>query len=158
VSTETDEIHVIFLCWGNICRSPMAERIAEKMAADEGLTRIRFTSAATSTDELGNPIDPRAVAVLAQSGYRTSNHHAHQITPAEIRSATLIVGMEKLHLDRVRKLVPDADNLALMTDFDPNATPGSGIQDPWYGSPAGFVTTRTQLEQAIPGLLTHLTA
>jgi len=152
------ELNVIFLCWGNICRSPMAERIAEKLASDAGITTMTFTSAATSTDEIGNPIDPPAARVLSDAGYRTSNHRAHQITPAEVRSADLIVGMEQIHLDLVRRLVPDADNLVLMTDFDPEAIPGSGVKDPWSGPLSGFVATRVLLERAVAGLLDHLTS
>ena len=130
----------------------MAERIAEGMAADAGLD-VRFTSAATSTDEIGSPIDPRARKVLAAAGYRTANHAAHQITAQEIRQADLVVGMEQIHLSKMLRLVPDAANLALMTDFDPEVAPGSGIDDPWYGPPSGFETTRAELERAIPGLL-----
>lgn len=146
-------LHVIFVCWGNICRSPMAERIAEKMAADTCLDGVTFTSAATSTDELGNPIDPRAVRVLSRGGYRVTNHAAHQITAKEVRAADLVVCMEPIHISKIRAITPDAQNLVLMTDFDPTAVPESGIDDPWYGPPSGFETTRTELEQAMPGLL-----
>ena len=155
-SRQNPETHIIFVCWGNICRSPMAERIAEKMAQDEGLTGVAFTSAATSREELGNPIDPRAARVLQAAGYRASNHRAHQITAEEIQNADLVIAMEQLHIDRMLRLAPDAENLVLMTDFDPTATPGSGIEDPWYGPASGFETTRAHLERAIPHLLTRL--
>ena len=149
-------LHVIFVCWGNICRSPMAERIAEKMAADAGLQRVRFSSAATSSEQLGSPIDPRAVRVLARAGYRTSGHRAHRITAREIESASLVVGMEQVHLDRMSRLVDDTTNMALMTDFDETAPLGSGIDDPWYGAAPGFELTREELERAMPGLLDWL--
>ncbi len=57
-------VRVVFVCWRNICRSPMAERVAERAAADAGLTDVEFTSAATSREELGAPIDERVEAVL----------------------------------------------------------------------------------------------
>ena len=75
---------VVFVCWGNICRSPMAERVAERMAEEQGLSGVHFTSAATSTEELGEPIDPRAMAVLQEHGYRT-NHHRRRESEATVR-------------------------------------------------------------------------
>ncbi|MCL2781630.1 MAG: low molecular weight phosphotyrosine protein phosphatase [Actinomycetia bacterium] len=152
-----DQPSVIFVCWGNICRSPMAERIAERMARDAGLD-VTFTSAATSTEELGRPIDRRAARVLRAAGYRAADHSAHQITADEIDRADLVVAMERLHLDRMRRLAPDAENLALMTDFDPTATPGTGIADPWYGPDSGFEAVKKQLERAMPGLLAWVRA
>ncbi len=146
-------MQVVFVCWGNICRSPIAERVAEKMAADEGLSDVVFTSAATSREELGAPIDPRAVAVLAEHGYRTDGHRAHQITRAEIEQADLVIAAEDIHLTKMRAIAPDATHLRLLTDFDPDAEPGSGVPDPWYGSDAGFYGTLSAVEAAIPGVL-----
>ena len=150
---KTDRLSIVFVCLGNICRSPMAERIAEKMASDAGLTNVLFTSAATSTEEIGNPIDPRAVKVLNSGEYRSSDHRAHQITASEVQESDLIVCMETFHRDRILRLVPGSSNLALMTDFDPDAVRGSGIDDPWYGSITDFEVTRSELEKAMPGLL-----
>jgi len=130
----------------------MAERVAERMARDAGLS-ARFTSAATSTEELGNPMDRRAARALESHGYRASQHRAHQITADEIRRADLVVAMEQIHIDKMRRLVPDAANLALMRDFDPSAPPGSGIDDPWYGPALAFDVTLDELERAMPGLL-----
>jgi protein-tyrosine phosphatase len=150
---SVDDVMIVFVCWGNICRSPMAERIAEKKVGDAGITGVRLTSAATSTDELGNPMDSRAARELEAHGYRSTNHRAHQITAQEIREADLVVCMENIHIEKIRRLVPDADNLVLLTDFDPNATDGSGIDDPWYGPASGFATTRKEIEAAMDGFL-----
>ena len=97
---------IVFVCWGNICRSPMAERVAEKLAADRGLDDLVFTSAATSREEIGAPIDDRAVEVLSRHGYRTGGHAAHQITRAEIESADLVLAMENIHLTKMRAIAP----------------------------------------------------
>ena len=133
----------------------MAERVAEQMAHDAGVS-AKFTSAATSTDEIGNPMDHRAARVLTAHGYRAAGHRAHQITADEIRHADLVVAMEQIHINKMRRLVPDADNLALITDFDPAAAPGSGIQDPWPGPDSAFETTLDELKAAMPGLLDWL--
>ena len=151
--TRDEPVRVVFVCWGNICRSPMAERVAEQEAADEGLTGVEFTSAATNREELGEPIDRRAAAVLAESGYRTDGHRAHQITRDEIERADLVIAAEQIHLDKMRALAPDADNLSLISDYDPSADPGSGLPDPWYGTQDGFYGTLAAVRAAMPGVL-----
>lgn len=151
-------VDVIFVCWGNICRSPIAERVAEQQADAQGLSNVRFSSAATSTEELGRPMDPRAAAVLRRHGYRDGDHVAHRITAEEIDRADLVIAMEPLHIQRMRRL-GDIDSaqaegrVALLTDFDPDAEPGSGVPDPWYGGPEGFEDTLAAVEAAIPGVL-----
>ncbi len=150
---EPDALRVIFVCWGNICRSPMAERVAERAAAEAGITGVNFTSAATSAEELGEPIDPRAAKVLARHGYRSDLHRAHRITADEIGAADLVIAMEDIHVTKMAGLAPEAGNVALLTDFDPNAEPGSGVPDPWYGSASGFDDTLRAIEAAIPGVL-----
>ena len=150
---EPGPVRVVFVCWGNICRSPMAERVAEAMAEQERLSGVEFTSAATSTEELGEPMDSRADSVLRRHGYRASGHQAHQITAEEIRSADLVVAMEDIHVTKMLGLDPRAENITLLTDFDPDAEPGSGVPDPWYGSEAGFERTLQTIEAAMPGVL-----
>lgn len=155
-STSSGTVNVVFVCWGNICRSPMAERVARGWADREGLTGVRFTSAGVSSEETGNPIDPRARAVLTREGYDANHHRAHRITAADIADADLVIGLEQLHVDRMRRLVPDATNLSLLTDFDPAAEPGSGIDDPWYGDAEGFNDTLASIEAAMPGVLARV--
>ena len=122
------------------------------MAYEAGLN-ARFTSAATSADELGHPMDRRAGQALQARGYRASGHRAHRICADEIRQADLVVAMEQIHIDKMRQLVPNANNLVLITDFDPSAQPGSGIDDPWWGPASAFDATLDELEQAMPGLM-----
>jgi protein-tyrosine phosphatase len=135
----------------------MAERTAEKWAADAGLTNITFTSAGVSAEEEGNPIDPRARAQLTASGYRTTNHKAHKITAAEIEAAELVIAMEATHVSRMRRIAPHAHNFVLLTDFDP-AHLGEDIADPWYGDESWYVRTQRSIESAMPGLIDHLRA
>ncbi|GAA2095036.1 low molecular weight protein-tyrosine-phosphatase [Microlunatus panaciterrae] len=148
-------VRVVFVCWGNICRSPMAERVARRAAQEAGLTGVDFSSAATSSDELGAPMDPRAAAMLRRHGYHPDGHVAHRISPDEISSASLVIAMEDLHLRKLRALA-DVDHLRLLSDFDPDAEPGSGVPDPWYGSDEGFADTLAMIEAATPGVLAHV--
>lgn len=158
MATAPDPIKVVFVCWGNICRSPIAERVAERAAEEAGLTEVEFTSAATSTEELGAPIDRRAAAVLRERGYRSEDHRAHQINAAEIEAADLVIAMEDIHLTKMIAMAPGAANLSLLTDYDPGAESGSGVPDPWYGTPAGFYGTLAAVEAAVPGVLDKVRA
>ncbi|MGD7789477.1 low molecular weight protein-tyrosine-phosphatase [Propionibacteriaceae bacterium Y1700] len=147
---------VVFVCWGNICRSPMAERMAEQAAEDAGVTGVEFTSAGVSTEESGNPIDPRAQQVLNSHGCRTDDHAAHKITADEAADADLIICMEDIHADRVRSMIDNNDHVRLLTDLDPDAEPGSGVPDPWYGADSGFDDTWAALAAAMPGILDEI--
>ncbi|HQY98515.1 MAG TPA: low molecular weight protein-tyrosine-phosphatase [Propionicimonas sp.] len=144
---------IAFVCWGNICRSPMAQVIAESYARREGLRGVTFTSYGVSSEEIGNPIDPRAADALRAAGFTPGTHTARRITPDEAHHAALLIGMEDLHLAKLRRLVPDAKNLYLLTDFDPNAIPGSGIDDPWYGDDEDFAKALREIEAAMPEVI-----
>jgi protein-tyrosine phosphatase len=144
---------ITFVCWGNICRSPMAEVVAREQAAREGLRGVTFSSAGVSAEEAGNPIDPRAEATLKAAGYHPGQFAAHRITADEVTSAAMLIGMEELHLNKLRALVPNAHNLYLLSDFDRNAVPGSPIEDPWYGDDTDFETTLEEIEAAVPEVL-----
>jgi protein-tyrosine phosphatase len=148
-----DPVRVVFVCWGNICRSPIAERVAEHAAASAGLDNVVFTSAAAENPTDGEPMDRRAAAALKARGYRYDRHGAHQITASEIAGADLVIAMEDIHIEMMQAIAPDATNLSLLTDYDPDAEPGSGVPDPWFGSAAGFFLTVDAIEAAMPGVL-----
>ncbi len=146
-------IRVVFVCLGNICRSPMAERVAERAAADAGITGVEFLSAGTISEEYDDPMDSRAAAVLEAHGYRHADHRARRITEIHLDSADLVVAMEDSHVRSVLELATDPSKVSLLSDFDPDAEPGSGVPDPWFGSDAGFSDTLTAIEAAMPALL-----
>jgi protein-tyrosine phosphatase len=178
VTADTRPLEVIFVCTGNICRSPMAEIIAHYRAAEQGLTGVRFTSAGVSNEEQGNDLDPRARQVLTASGYIASardrrhphppqrvhnaplypdgSHAAHRITNHELDDADLIVCLEERHRANLERRGADRDKLVLLTDFDPTAQPGDGVPDPWYGPASGFKDTQASIERAMPELFEHL--
>ena len=143
---------ITFVCWGNICRSPMGQQVARHWAQRTGLD-VQVDSAGVSPEERGNPIDPRAARCLEAHGYERGTHRAKVATRELIDDSALVLAFEPLHLQRLRRIAPDADNLHLVTAFDPAAEPGSGIDDPWYGGPADFEETLAAIEAAMPGII-----
>lgn len=143
---------LVFVCWGNICRSPMAERVAVKLAAERGLN-IEIESFGVSSEETGNPIDYRAAEVLRASGYDPGNHRARRISADDIASADLVVAAEPMHIRRLRSLVDDDSNLAVLNDFNPSLPSGTSLDDPWYGNSADFRRTLADIEAAMSAIL-----
>ena len=143
---------VLFVCWGNICRSPMAERVARRRAEEQGLD-IRIESFGVSSEEVGNPIDPRAARTLQRAGYDASGHTARKIGAAQIKAADLVIAAEQLHVDRLLRIAPGATNIALINDFNPDKPTGEALIDPWYGTEEGFERTLADIEAAVDGVL-----
>ena len=143
---------LVFVCWGNICRSPIGERVARDMAAQRGLD-LEVSSFGLSAENNGSPIDERAVAVLEKGGYDTDGHRARQIQREDIESADLVVAVEPYQVDRLRTMAPGVDNVRLLNDFNPDMGPGTALIDPWYGDDEGFDDTIADVEAAMPGIL-----
>lgn len=146
---------VLFVCTGNICRSAMADQLAAAWAAQAGAD-LRVDSAGVSDEEHGNPMDPRAVQKLTEHGYQPGKHSARQVQASELADFDLVLAFEPHHLRRLERLAPDAKNLRLVTDYDPNAAPGSGIADPWYGGMQDFEETYQAIVAALPGIFAEL--
>lgn len=143
---------ITFVCLGNICRSPMGERVAITWAERAGL-ELSVDSAGVSDWERGNPIDPRAAHVLTAHGYPSGEHRAKQATPQLIAQSAIVLAFEPSHLTQLRPLATDTSKLHLVTDFDPGAPRGSGIDDPWFGSLSDFEATLAAIEAAMPGII-----
>ena len=143
---------LVFVCWGNICRSPMAERVARRMIEERGLD-IEVESFGISDEEAGNPIDRRAARTLIGAGYDADGHRARKIGAAHLEEADLVVAAEPMHVDRLLRLLPDAANVVLLNDFNSELDPGTALIDPWYGDEAGFQDTLADIEAAMPGIL-----
>lgn len=156
-TTDTSTpISVVFVCTGNICRSPMAEYIARGRAR-ELTAPASFSSAGISDEEQDNPIDRRAERQLTADGYAVGAHRARKITRADIAAADIVIGLEQVHVRALQRLAPDA-SIHLLSDFDPGTPDGQGVPDPWYGGPEGFRTTASAIEAAIPGIFAAIEA
>jgi protein-tyrosine phosphatase len=165
VSSPT--FRLMTVCTGNICRSPMAEIVLRDRLEAAGLAdRVAVDSTGISDEERGNPVDPRAVRVLAAHGYPTGDGHcARQVRADELRERDLVLAMTAQHARYLRRLAPDAE-VRMFRSFDPAAprlAPGDSehvldVDDPWYGEQAGFETTLSEIEAAADGIVEHVRA
>lgn len=145
-------VHVVFVCSGNICRSPVAEKVFRARLADAGLTdAVRVSSAGTGPWHVGEPMDRRAADTLRERGYDT-RHTAQQVDD-ELLGADLLVAATS---DHVRDLVAggaDPERVVLLRAFDPDAPEDAEVPDPYYGGPGGFDEVMDMVEAAMPGLV-----
>lgn len=149
-------MHVCFVCSGNICRSPIAEKMLAAEIAAAGLAdRVRVTSAGTGNWHVGQPMDDRAAGVLTEHGY-PAEHSARQVD-SEVLAADLLVALDTGHLLTLQRSVPEPNRVRLLRSFDPSAGEGAEVPDPYYGGPDGFSEVYEMVEAALPGLVAHVT-
>ena len=152
-------IHVLFVCLGNICRSPIAEGVFRKIVAEEGLDdKISCDSAATSTYEVGNNPDIRTIRNAALHDIEL-NHKAQQINHDLFNASSMVLAMEPNHLLDIHKVLKLGNQvhakLQLLRDFDPEG-PGI-IPDPYFSKDeATFEEVYQLVERSCRGLLRDL--
>lgn len=153
--TSPAVFHVVFVCSGNICRSPMAASVFAEHVRRAGLAdRVRVTSAGIGPWHVGEPADARAAELLADHGYPTE-HVAAQVADDDL-GADLLLAMDAGHEKALRRVVDDPGRVRLFRSFDPAATGDLDVPDPYYGGPAGFADVLAMIEAAVPGLLDHV--
>ena len=145
-------VHVVFVCSGNICRSPIAEKVFATELQRAGLAEgVRVSSAGTGGWHVGEPADDRAAAVLRAAGYPAA-HRARQVD-AEMLGADLLVALDDTHLRALRRTVPEPERVRLLRSFDPAAPERAEVPDPYYGGDDGFTEVLTMIQAAMPGML-----
>lgn len=152
---------ICIVCLGNICRSPMAERVLAAELDRAGLTgKVAVESAGTGDWHLGQAMDSRARAELARRGYDGSAHEARQIEPRWLTRYDLLLAMDHANLANLRRMAGDQPDLAsriqLMRSFDPAAPAGAEVPDPYYGSPDDYAEVFELVEAAAKGLVAQL--
>jgi protein-tyrosine phosphatase len=154
---------VVFVCTGNICRSPMAEVITRALAASTDLAdgtsladHLEVRSAGTGPWHEGEPMHPLARSALARAGYRDHGHVAHQVVAAELGHIELMVALDRRHQQTLRGLGADSGRLALLRSFDPAAGAAADVPDPYYGDDAVFDECRDMIAAGCAGLIASL--
>ncbi|MFO0433481.1 MAG: low molecular weight protein-tyrosine-phosphatase [bacterium] len=146
---------VLFVCMGNICRSPTAQGVFRKMVADAGISDIvQVESAGTHAYHVGEPPDARAEQAAKKRGYEIGDLRARQVTADDFRAADLILAMDWENLSMLQQQCPKAykHKLQLLMRFAGEHDAATG-PDPYYGGPEGFNTVLDYVEDACQGLL-----
>ena len=148
----SEPLHVTFICSGNICRSPIAEKMFAHQITERGLSdEVRVTSAGTGGWHAGDPADHRASAVLREHGYPNA-HRAAQID-ADHLSADLVVALGRNHARMLREMGVPPNKIRMLRSFDPrSAAHPLDVEDPYYGTQDDFEDVFTVIEAALPGL------
>lgn len=147
-------VNVVFVCTGNICRSPMADVMARRAFDDAGIgDRVHVSSVGTGGWHVGDGMDPRAAAELEAHGYDPA-HVAAQLAEQH-HGADLLVALDSGHRDHLLDSGVDPDRVRLLRGFDPDAD-GHDVADPYYGDDSGFTRTRLQIDAALPGLVAEV--
>ena len=148
-------IRVLFVCWGNICRSPMGEYILKQLVEERGVSdHFYIASAATSSEEIGNPVYPPARRELAAHGIDCSGHAARRIRKSDAETFDYIIGMEELHLRIMRKTFGSRAEGKLFRCLEFTASPDREIDDPWYTG--RFSEVYEQILEGCEGFLDYL--
>ena len=152
-------IKILFVCHGNICRSPMAEFVLKDMVQKQGLAhRFHIASAATSTEEIwngiGNPVYPPARAELAAHGISCDGKRAVRVTKADYREYDYLICMDQQNLRNLERIIgPDTEGkVSLLLDYA--GRKGQAIADPWYTG--NFAVTYADVAEGCRGLLQYL--
>ena len=148
-------VKVLFICHGNICRSPMAEYVLKDMVRRRGLEHLyEIASAATSREEIGNPVYPPARRKLAEHGIGCEGHHARQMTGADYGYYDLIVCMDRANVRNACRIAggDPAHKIVLLLDY--TARKGQEVADPWYTD--DFDATWDDVTEGCSGLMDSL--
>lgn len=151
---RNDMYRILFVCHGNICRSPMAEFVLKQKVAERGLSeRFEIASVATSREEIGNPVYPPARRMLAEHGIACDGKTARQMTRADYAHYDYIIAMDRNNLRNLQRLLgPDTDGkISLLMDY--TGTPRD-VADPWYTG--DFQATWDDVQEGCEGLLREL--
>lgn len=149
-------IKLLFVCHGSICRSPMAEFVMKDLVQKAGLAGgFVIDSAATSTEEIGNPVYPPARRKLAEHGIGCAGHAARQMQRADYSRYDLLIGMDQENLYNMRRICGGDPEGKIHLLLDYTARPGS-VADPWYTG--DFERTWQDVLEGCRALLARLTA
>lgn len=153
-----DKVSVVFICMGNICRSPTAEAVFRHYFENAGLAgQILIDSAGTHDYHIGDPLDLRAQRAAQQRGYDMSSLRGRQVEEGDFYRFDYVLAMDKANLAVLQRLAPPASNaqVRLLLEYAKHHAERE-VPDPYYGSADGFERVLDMVEDAAEGLLQHI--
>jgi protein-tyrosine phosphatase len=156
--TDNNKIKVLFVCMGNICRSPTAQGVFRHLVEQEGLSHLITTDSAGTIDyHVGKPPDRRARETALRRGLDLSDLRARQAKAADFAAFDYVVAMDRDNYTDLLRLCPEGleAKLHLFMDFAPELEVQE-VPDPYYGGPSGFERVFDMVEQASHGLLQRI--
>lgn len=158
ITPSSRRTSVLFVCLGNICRSPLAEGVFRHLVEEAGLSdRFEIDSAGTGGWHVGERPDARAQMVAGQHGVALECR-ARQVTEEDLRSFEYVIAMDRENLRKLERMADAAGSQAevrLLREYDPGAD-GDEVPDPYYGGASGFETVYEMVHRACQGLLERL--
>lgn len=152
-------VRVLFVCMGNICRSPMAEGVFRRMLEGVGLSRmVHVDSAGTHSYHIGAPPDTRSQMTASRRGVDLRGLRARQVTVEDFVEFDYVLAMDRDNFEHLLTLCQDLElrrRIQLFMDFAPDL-PEREVPDPYYGGPTGFERIMDLIEEAAQGLLIHI--
>jgi protein-tyrosine phosphatase len=156
-------VRILFVCMGNICRSPTAEGVLRHLVSERGLEgEIEIESAGTGGWHVGDPPDSRSAAAARKRGI-TLDGAARQVRADDFEDFDLLLAMDRDNLAELRALVPSGSEhkVRMLREFEGGRDPVAGgadldVPDPYYGGPNGFEDVLDQVEAACRGLLDEI--
>ncbi|MFQ5518839.1 MAG: low molecular weight protein-tyrosine-phosphatase [Mariprofundus sp.] len=134
---DKHKTRILFVCLGNICRSPLAEIVVQAEADKRGLDGFHFESAGTGSWHVGGPADPRSAAKADEYGLDLSRHRAQQITARGINNWQWFVAMDRQNRSDLLAMGAPAERVLMMRQFE-SGNAVHDVPDPYFGGPDGF--------------------
>ncbi len=157
-ASQNGKLKVLFVCMGNICRSPSAEAVFQAYVENAGLSdKIYIDSAGTIGYHAGNPADARMKRHAIQRNYKLTSI-SRQLKTSDFEEFDYVVGMDEDNMHNMKSFMPSPNSeekTSLMSDYCSNNNPGY-VPDPYYGGSEGFEQVLDLLEDACNGLLNHI--
>ena len=146
---------ILFVCHGNICRSPMAEFVMKELIRQKGISgEYEIASAATSREEIGNPVYPPARRKLAEHGIACAGHAARQMTRQDYEHFDLILGMDHANIRIIQRIAGGDPDRKISLLLDHAGRQGQEVADPWYTD--DFDAAWNDISDGCEGLLSEL--